>query len=79
MDVVSISLTLSYKFLSDLFHALYWKLCYYFILRENNITGVIDTTFAVEQNSFGVLKVHELKPGGKDEPVTEENKGLYVK
>ncbi|XP_026277056.1 E3 ubiquitin-protein ligase SMURF2 isoform X1 [Frankliniella occidentalis] len=46
---------------------------------ENKITGVIDTTFAVEQNSFGVLKVHELKPGGKDEQVTEDNKSLYVK
>ena len=40
---------------------------------------MIDTTFSVEQNSFGVLRVHELKPGGKDEQVTEENKSLYVK
>lgn len=56
----------------ELHRSLTWML-------ENNITGVIDTTFAVEQNSFGVLKVHELKPGGKDEPVTEDNKGLYVK
>ena len=56
----------------ELHRSLTWML-------ENKITGVIDTTFAVEQNSFGVLKVHELKPGGKDEPVTEENKSLYVK
>lgn len=56
----------------ELHRSLTWML-------ENKITGVIDTTFAVEQNSFGVLKVHELKPGGKDETVTEENKGLYVK
>ncbi|KAL1131164.1 hypothetical protein AAG570_012401, partial [Ranatra chinensis] len=46
---------------------------------ENDLTGVIDTTFAVEVNSFGVLKVHELKAGGKDIPVTENNKKEYVK
>jgi E3 ubiquitin ligase SMURF1/2 len=47
--------------------------------RENNITGVIDTTFYVEHNSFGALRVHELKPGGRDILVTEENKKEYVK
>jgi E3 ubiquitin ligase SMURF1/2 len=47
--------------------------------RENNITGVIDTTFSVEHNSFGVLRVHELKPGGREILVTEENKKEYVK
>jgi len=47
--------------------------------RENNMTGVIDTTFSVEHNSFGVLRVHELKPGGRDILVTEENKKEYVK
>ncbi|XP_075230861.1 SMAD specific E3 ubiquitin protein ligase isoform X2 [Lycorma delicatula] len=46
---------------------------------ENDLTGVIDTTFAVEINSFGVLRVHELKAGGRDIPVTEENKKEYVK
>ncbi|XP_059470031.1 E3 ubiquitin-protein ligase SMURF2 [Neocloeon triangulifer] len=46
---------------------------------DNNITGVIDTTFSVEHNSFGELKEHELKPGGKDIPVTEENKKEYVR
>jgi E3 ubiquitin ligase SMURF1/2 len=33
----------------------------------------------VEHSSFGVLKNHELKPGGKDIPVTEENKKEYVR
>lgn len=47
--------------------------------RENSLTGIIDTNFAVEHNSFGVLKVHELKPGGRDISVTEENKKEYVK
>lgn len=46
---------------------------------ENDISTVIDTTFAVEFNSFGVLKVHELKTGGKDIPLNEENKKEYVK
>jgi E3 ubiquitin ligase SMURF1/2 len=47
--------------------------------RENNITADILTTFSVEHNSFGELKVHELKPGGRDILVTEENKKEYVK
>uniref|UniRef100_A0A1L8DTI7 E3 ubiquitin-protein ligase SMURF1 n=1 Tax=Nyssomyia neivai TaxID=330878 RepID=A0A1L8DTI7_9DIPT len=46
---------------------------------ENNIDGVIETTFSVENNSFGALKVHELKQGGAGIAVTEENKKEYVK
>ncbi|PSN50736.1 E3 ubiquitin-protein ligase SMURF1 [Blattella germanica] len=56
----------------ELHRSLTWML-------ENNMTGVIDTTFSVEHNSFGVLRVHELKPGGRDILVTEENKKEYVK
>ncbi|PNF23201.1 E3 ubiquitin-protein ligase SMURF2 [Cryptotermes secundus] len=56
----------------ELHRSLTWML-------ENNITGVIDTTFSVEHNSFGVLRVHELKPGGREIVVTEENKKEYVK
>lgn len=53
---------------------------YFFVcFRQNNIDGVLDTTFSVENNSFGVLKVHELKPGGAGIPVTEDNKREYVK
>ena len=47
--------------------------------RENNINNVIDTTFSVENNSFGAVKVHELKNQGSNIPVTEENKKEYVK
>jgi E3 ubiquitin ligase SMURF1/2 len=47
--------------------------------RENNINGIIETTFSVENNCFGALKVHELKPGGTAIIVTEENKREYVK
>lgn len=47
--------------------------------RENDITGILENTFAVEHNSFGQMQIHELKPNGIDIPVTEENKKKYVK
>lgn len=50
-----------------------------YLRSENNIKGVIESTFSVENNSFGVVKVHELKPGGSSITVTEENKREYVK
>ncbi|XP_060521947.1 E3 ubiquitin-protein ligase SMURF2 [Cylas formicarius] len=56
----------------ELHRSLTWML-------ENNIGGVLDTTFSVENNSFGVVKVHELKPGGSAIAVTEENKREYVR
>jgi len=46
---------------------------------ENDITNVLDHTFSVEKDEFGVLKVEDLKPGGRNIPVTEENKVEYVK
>lgn len=46
---------------------------------ENTITGIIESTFSVENNSFGAIVVHELKPGGASIAVTEENKREYVK
>ncbi|KAI4455857.1 hect domain ubiquitin-protein ligase [Holotrichia oblita] len=45
----------------ELHRSLTWML-------ENNIDGVLDTTFSVENNSFGAIKVHELKPGGATFP-----------
>lgn len=33
----------------------------------------------MNHDSFGRLQVHELKPNGKDIPVTEENKKEYVR
>lgn len=50
-----------------------------FVFRENKITGIIDSTFSVENNSFGALVVHELKQGGSSVPVNEDNKREYVK
>ncbi|XP_063992089.1 E3 ubiquitin-protein ligase SMURF1 [Diachasmimorpha longicaudata] len=56
----------------ELHRSLTWML-------ENSIDGVLDATFSVEHSSFGVLRNHELKPGGKDITVTEENKREYVR
>ncbi|KAH8277980.1 hypothetical protein KR018_012202 [Drosophila ironensis] len=56
----------------ELHRSLTWML-------ESNISGIIESTFSVENNSFGALVVHELKPGGASIAVTEENKREYVK
>lgn len=54
-------------------------LCVVFFHSENDIENVLDHTFSVEHDSFGVMTEHELKPGGMDIKVTEENKKEYVK
>lgn len=54
---------------------LYRSLCW---ILENDITDVIDTTFLVQHNAFGQLQELELKEGGKNITVTEENKHEYV-
>ena len=46
---------------------------------ENDITGHLHNTFAVEQHTFGELREHELRPGGGNEEVTEANKKEYVR
>jgi E3 ubiquitin ligase SMURF1/2 len=56
----------------DLHQSLNWIL-------TNDITDVIDSTFSVEHDTFGAIRVHELKPGGKSIQVTEDNKKEYVK
>ncbi|PVF96727.1 putative ubiquitin-protein ligase [Serendipita vermifera] len=45
---------------------------------ENDITDVIEETFSVQEERFGELVTIELKPGGADVPVTEENKAEFV-
>lgn len=55
---------------------LHRSLCW---ILNNDITNIIETTFSVEHDSFGELKVHELKSKGKDIIVTEENKKEYVR
>lgn len=55
------------------------------LFSQNDITGVLDLTFAVEADEEQhilyekqQLHDHELKPGGRDIPVTEANKHEYV-
>ncbi|KAH3871838.1 hypothetical protein DPMN_035053, partial [Dreissena polymorpha] len=55
----------------DLHRSLVWML-------ENNIEGILDHTFCVESHSFGQHQEHELKPGGREVKVTEDNKKEYV-
>ena len=43
----------------DLHKSLNWILV-------NDITEIIDSTFSVEHEAFGAIRVHELKPGGKN-------------
>ena len=46
--------------------------------RENDIEGIIELTFSVDDEKFGERTTVDLKPGGRDIPVTNENKGEYV-
>lgn len=45
---------------------------------ENSITDVIEETFSLQEERFGELVTIELKPGGVDIPVTEDNKQEFV-
>ncbi|RMZ88822.1 hypothetical protein DV736_g3960, partial [Chaetothyriales sp. CBS 134916] len=45
---------------------------------ENDITDVLDQTFSVEDEQFGETKTIDLKAGGRDIQVTNENKREYV-
>ncbi|XP_029348265.1 LOW QUALITY PROTEIN: E3 ubiquitin-protein ligase Smurf1-like [Acyrthosiphon pisum] len=49
-----------------------------YILENKLDKDIIDTTFAVEESSSGVLKLHELKTGGQNIQLTEDNKKEYV-
>lgn len=56
---------------SQLYKSLLW-------VKENDITGVLESTFSVDHNTFGERVTHELKPDGENIPVTEENKKEYI-
>ncbi|ESO02744.1 hypothetical protein HELRODRAFT_112481 [Helobdella robusta] len=55
----------------QLYNSLVW-------FRTNDITDMIESTFTVNHNSFGEVHVHELKTGGSNIPVTEDNKLEYI-
>ncbi|GAA6006127.1 hypothetical protein JCM11491_002040 [Sporobolomyces phaffii] len=46
---------------------------------ENDIDGVIELTFSVEREEFGVVETVDLIPNGRNIAVTNENKGEYVR
>lgn len=56
---------------ADLYRSLVWML-------ENDITDVLDETFTATEDRFGEIVEVELKPGGANIPVTEDNKKEYV-
>ncbi|KAJ7285623.1 hypothetical protein C8J57DRAFT_1285369 [Mycena rebaudengoi] len=45
---------------------------------ENDITDIIDETFTTTEERFGEMVTIELKDGGADVPVTQDNKKEYV-
>lgn len=45
---------------------------------DNDIEGIIEPNFAVDDEKFGERRTIDLMPEGRDLPVTNENKGQYV-
>lgn len=56
----------------DYYKSLSWML-------DNDITDIITENFSVEDDEFGVTKVVDLVPNGREISVTEENKHDYVR
>ncbi|KAJ3033576.1 hypothetical protein HDV00_006062 [Rhizophlyctis rosea] len=56
---------------AELFRSLQWTL-------DNDIKDVLDLTFSAEDERFGERVTIDLKPGGKDIVVDDENKKEYV-
>lgn len=62
----------------DRFTADIYRLIFLHTYSENDITDVIENSFSVEDDKFGEIVTHDLKPGGRDIPVDETNKKEYV-
>ncbi|KAI9775844.1 MAG: hypothetical protein M1835_005677 [Candelina submexicana] len=45
---------------------------------ENDINGILDLTFSTDDERFGETVTIDLKPGGRDIEVTNENKKEYI-
>ncbi|KAH9820843.1 hypothetical protein DFH28DRAFT_1121207 [Melampsora americana] len=45
---------------------------------DNDIDGIFELTFSVEADDFGSTRIVDLKPDGRNLPVTNENKAEYV-
>ena len=46
--------------------------------RENDITDVLELTFSTDDERFGATVTIDLKPNGRNIPVTNENKKEYI-
>jgi hypothetical protein len=47
-------------------------------VRDNSIENVLDLTFSVENERFGVVETVDLVPNGREIPVTDESKSEWV-
>eukprot|EP01066_Platyproteum_vivax_P009807 Platyproteum_vivax@DN4344_c0_g1_i1.p1 len=47
-------------------------------MQSSTIEGIIFDNFCVEEDKFGSKQVTELKPNGKNIPVTDNNKDAYI-
>lgn len=56
----------------EYYNSLVWML-------ENDITDVLDQTFAIETEYFGEMQTIDLIENGRNVPVTQENKVEFVK
>lgn len=56
----------------EYYNSLVWML-------ENDITDVLDQTFAIEADYFGEMQIIDLVEDGRNVPVTQENKVEFVK
>lgn len=56
----------------EYYNSLVWML-------ENDITDVLDQTFAIEADYFGEMQIIDLIENGRNVPVTQENKVEFVK
>jgi E3 ubiquitin-protein ligase HUWE1 len=52
--------------------------CALFGRPQNPIEGVLDETFSIVRSQFGEVLTIDLKPDGRNIPVTDENKHEYV-
>lgn len=48
------------------------------VVRDNDIEGIVELTFSVDDEKFGERRTIDLIPGGRDIPVTNENKAQYI-
>lgn len=46
--------------------------------RDNDIEGIVELTFSVDDEKFGERRTIDLMPGGRDIDVSNENKAQYI-